>query len=94
MIPLTTIGLARNYQEAATGRKIHASQDHFSGRYSEESSWALGPRRRHGGGRARVLGQAKVAADFSLLAAAVNLARFGVLGLTHVSGPRWVVTPI
>jgi len=31
-------------------------------------------RRRHGGRRARVRGTAKVAADFSLLAAAVNLA--------------------
>jgi hypothetical protein len=51
-------------------------------------------RRRHGGRRARVRGQVKVAADFSLLAAAVNLARFGVLGLTHISGPRWLVTPI
>jgi hypothetical protein len=48
-------------------------------------------RRRHGGRRARVRGQTKVAADFSLLAAAVNLARFGVLGLTRGSGPRWVV---
>jgi len=51
-------------------------------------------RRRHGGRRARVRGQTKVAADFSLLAAAVNLARFGVLGLTRASGPRWVVVPI
>ena len=50
-------------------------------------------RRRHGGRRARVRGQTKVAADFSLLAAAVNLARFGVLGLTRASGPRWVVAP-
>jgi hypothetical protein len=49
-------------------------------------------RRRHGGRRARVRGQTKVAADFSLLAAAVNLARFGVLGLTRASGPRWAVT--
>ena len=49
--------------------------------------------RRHGGRRARVRGQTKVA-DFSLLAAAVNLARFGVLGLTRASGPRWVVAPI
>ncbi len=49
--------------------------------------------RRHGGRRARVRGQTKVAADFSLLAAAVNLARFGVLGLTRASGPRWVVAP-
>ena len=37
-------------------------------------------RRRHGGRRARVRGRVKVAADFSLLAAAVNLARLGVLG--------------
>ena len=51
-------------------------------------------RRRHGGRRARVRGQTKVAADFSLLAAAVNVARFGVLGLTRACGPRWVVAPI
>jgi hypothetical protein len=38
-------------------------------------------RRKHGGRRARVRGSTKVAADFSLLAAAVNLARFAVLGL-------------
>jgi Transposase DDE domain/Transposase domain (DUF772) len=43
-------------------------------------------RRRHGGRRARVRGLAKVAADFNLLAAAVNLARLGVLGL-HWTGP-------
>ena len=39
-------------------------------------------RRRHGGRRARVRGIGKVAADFSLLAAAVNLARLGALGCT------------
>ncbi len=38
-------------------------------------------RRKHGGRRARVRGLAKVSADFALLAAAVNLARLGVLGL-------------
>jgi Transposase DDE domain/Transposase domain (DUF772) len=38
-------------------------------------------RRRHGGRRARVRGKPKVAADFALLAAAVNLARLAVLGL-------------
>jgi IS5 family transposase len=43
-------------------------------------------RRRHGGRRARVRGLAKVAADFALLAAAVNLARLGVLGVTHRNG--------
>ena len=44
-------------------------------------------RRRHGGRRARVRGQLKVAADFSLLAAAVNLARLGVLGV--ITGRGW-----
>lgn len=39
-------------------------------------------RRRHGARRARMRGQPKVDADFSLLAAAANLARFAALGLT------------
>ena len=47
-------------------------------------------RRRHGGRRARVRGRPKVAADFSLLAAAVNLARLAVLGLVR-TGPTWAV---
>jgi hypothetical protein len=47
-------------------------------------------RRRHGGRRARVRGRPKVAADLSLLAAAVNLARLAVLGLVG-AGPAWVV---
>lgn len=42
-------------------------------------------RRKHGGRRARVRGTDKVAADFSLLAAAINLARLAVLGLTRTS---------
>lgn len=45
-------------------------------------------RRRHGGRRARVRGQAKVAADFALLAAAINLARLAVLGVTCQNGTR------
>ena len=45
-------------------------------------------RRRHGGRRARVRGLAKVAAGFALLAAAVNLARLGVLGVTCRNGAR------
>ena len=45
-------------------------------------------RRRHGGRRARVRGRLKVGADFALLAAAVNLARLGVLGLFR-SGGAW-----
>ncbi len=47
-------------------------------------------RRRHGARRARVRGKPKVTADFALLAAAVNLARLGVLGLTHQGG-TWTV---
>jgi hypothetical protein len=43
-------------------------------------------RRRHGGRRARVRGHTKVDADFSLLAAAVNLARLATLGITHHAG--------
>ncbi len=43
-------------------------------------------RRRHGGRRARVRGLVKVAADFALLAAAVNLARLGVLGVAYRTG--------
>jgi hypothetical protein len=47
-------------------------------------------RRRHGGRRARVRGSPKVAADLSLLAAAVNLARLAVLGLVGHGG-TWAV---
>jgi hypothetical protein len=43
-------------------------------------------RRKHGGRRARVRGHTKVNADFSLLAAAVNLARLATLGVTHHAG--------
>ena len=46
-------------------------------------------RRRHGGRRVRVRGLAKVAADFNLLAAAVNLARLGVLGLHWTPSDGW-----
>jgi hypothetical protein len=50
-------------------------------------------RRRHGGRRARMRGRARIAADFSLLAAAVNLARLTTLGLTY-SSTGWIVTPL
>jgi hypothetical protein len=46
-------------------------------------------RRRHGGRRMRVRGLAKVTADFNLLAAAVNLARLGVLGLHWTPSDGW-----
>ena len=49
-------------------------------------------RRRHGGRRARMRGQPKVDADFSLLAAAHNLARLAVLGLHSNTATGWAVT--
>jgi hypothetical protein len=42
--------------------------------------------RRHGGRRARVRRTTRIDADFSLPAAAVNLARLGVLGLVSRPG--------
>jgi hypothetical protein len=42
-------------------------------------------RRRHGGRRARMRGRLRIAADFNLLAAAINLARLATLGLTHTN---------
>jgi hypothetical protein len=46
-------------------------------------------RRKHRGRRARVIGRDKVAADFSLLAAATNLARLAVLGIIGSPGKTW-----
>lgn len=48
-------------------------------------------RRRHGGRRARVRGRVKIAADFSLLAAAVNLARLGVLETLNRGPAGWAL---
>ncbi|MEO9140274.1 MAG: hypothetical protein ABI345_14565 [Jatrophihabitans sp.] len=39
--------------------------------------------------RARVRGTTKIAADFALLAAAVNLKRLAVLTVTSVPGQGW-----
>jgi Transposase DDE domain/Transposase domain (DUF772) len=50
-------------------------------------------RRRHGGRRARTRGQARIAADFTLLAAATNLARLAILGLTHRTRTGWTLNP-
>jgi hypothetical protein len=46
-------------------------------------------RRRHGGRRARVRGLSKVAADFALLAASVNLARLAVLAMASTPTGGW-----
>jgi hypothetical protein len=50
-------------------------------------------RRSHGGRRARVRGQTKIAADFALLAAAVNLARLGVLAVANTPNRGWATAP-
>jgi hypothetical protein len=57
--------------------------DYNATRPTVERKTAHLTRRRHGGRRARVRGKPKVVADFQLLAAAVNLARLAVLGLTR-----------
>jgi IS5 family transposase len=49
-------------------------------------------RRRHGGRRARVRGLVRVAQDFKLLAAAVNLARLATLGL-RCGSTGWQLQP-
>lgn len=43
-------------------------------------------RRKHGGRRARMRGQVRIDADFSLLAAAHNLSRLAVLGIRSTTG--------
>jgi hypothetical protein len=49
-------------------------------------------RRRHGGRRARMRGRIRIAADFNILAAAVNLARLATLSITHTSH-GWTTHP-
>ncbi|HUW15536.1 MAG TPA: transposase, partial [Actinomycetes bacterium] len=49
-------------------------------------------RRRHGGRRARVRGRSKVDTDFNLLAAALNVARLGVLGVRFDVAIGWAAT--
>lgn len=46
--------------------------------------------RKHGGRRARMRGRAKVTADFQLLAAAHNIARFATLGM-HSTPTGWAI---
>lgn len=57
--------------------------DHRATRPKVERKLGHLMRNRHGGRRARVRGQAKVDADFGLLAGAANLARLAVLGLRY-----------
>jgi hypothetical protein len=89
-----TVTITAYEAELAAARARQAdpdlAADYRATRLKVERKLAHRVRRRHGGRRVRVRGLAKVAADFSLLAAAVNLARLGVLGLRWTSSDGWV----
>jgi len=89
-----TIGIGSHERHLASARAAQSDPDwqadYRATRPKVERKIGHLMRRKHGGRRARVRGQTNVAADFALLAAAVNLARFGVLGLTHDHGQGWV----
>jgi hypothetical protein len=80
-----TIGVGVHEDALARARDRQTSPewiaDYRATRPKVERKLAHLMRRRHGGRRARVRGQPKVDADFSLLAAATNLARLAALGL-------------
>jgi hypothetical protein len=90
-----TVTITAYEAELAAARARQAdpvrAADYRSTRPKVERKLAHLVRRRHGGRRVRVRGLAKVTADFNLLAAAVNLARLGVLGLhwTHRTAGQW-----
>ena len=81
-----TIAVGPHEHQLAAARERQADPawqaDYKATRPKVERKQAHMMRHRHGGRRARVRGQTKIAADFSLLGAAVNLARLAVLGLT------------
>ncbi len=79
------LGQARAAQQDPTWR-----QDYRATRPKVERKIGHLMRRRHGGRRARVRGQSRIAADLSLLAAAVNIARLGILKLSTATG-GWAV---
>jgi len=76
----------------AAARDAVWREDYRATRPKVERKIAHLMRRRHGGRRARVRGRSRVGADFSLLAAAANLARLAVLGLFR-SGGTWLAAP-
>jgi Transposase DDE domain/Transposase domain (DUF772) len=89
-----TITITAYQAELAAARARQAdpdrAADYRATRPKVERKLAHLVRRRHGGRRVRVRGLAKVAADFNLLAAAVNLARLGMLGLHWNPIDGWV----
>jgi hypothetical protein len=88
-----TIGVGPHEQQLAAARTRQRDPDWVADyraiRPKVERKIGHLMRRRHGGRRARVRGQTKIAADFALLAAAVNLARLSVLNVAHAPGRGW-----
>jgi Transposase DDE domain/Transposase domain (DUF772) len=72
-----TLSRARTHQRDAKWKAHYRAT-----RPKVERKFAHLMRRKHGGRRARVRGRLRVAQDFSLLAAAVNLARLAAIGVT------------
>jgi hypothetical protein len=90
-----TIGIGAHEEALARARRRQSDpawrDDYRATRPKVERKLAHLMRRRHGGRRARVRGRVKVDADFKLLAAAVNLARLGTLGVRSTT-TGWVVS--
>ncbi len=86
-----TVGIHEKHLAAARARQRDPDwiTDYRATRPKVERKIAHLMRRRHGGRRARVRGTTKIAADFALLAAAVNLARLAALAVTSGPGPGW-----
>jgi len=86
-----SVGVHEEQLAAARARQRHPDwvADYRATRPKVERKIGHLMRRKHGGRRARVRGQVKVAADFALLAAAVNLARLAVLAVVSVPGAGW-----
>ena len=86
-----TVGIHEKHLAAARARQRDPDwiTDYRATRPKVERKIAHLMRRRHGGRRARVRGTTKIAADFALLAAAVNLARLAALAVASVPGPGW-----
>jgi hypothetical protein len=72
-----TLSRARTHQRDASWKANYRAT-----RPKVERKIAHMMRRKHGGRRARVRGRLRVAQDFSLLAAVVNLARLAAIGVT------------
>ena len=86
-----TVGIHEKHLAAARARQRDPDwiTDYRATRPKVERKIAHLMRRRHGGRRARVRGTTKIAADFALLAAAVNLARLAALAVASVPGSGW-----